>query len=138
MRARERESERARERASEGASGPGGARPAQDGADELLAGYSFTWGGEDPDWSARRANLAARMAFSTHAVAASLGLACESPFLDAQTIAWALALPKAACVAERPIELAPAPAGAAREMHTTGKARARFPPLPPSLFPRPP
>ena len=92
-----------------------------DGADELLGGYSYTWGTEDEAaWVAKRNELALTMSFATAALAAAAGLeAAVSPYLQPSFVAWATsATGRRDCVAERGIELAP---GAGRSAHQTGK-----------------
>ena len=58
-----------------------------DGADELLGGYSYTWGTEDEEaWAAKRNELAGTMTFATAALAAAAGLdAAVSPDLQVGT-----------------------------------------------------
>lgn len=45
-----------------------------DGADELMGGYSYTWGTTDEAvWLEKRNDLATKMNFATPAMAAALG-----------------------------------------------------------------
>ena len=72
-----------------------------DGADELLGGYSYTWPTPEPEWSAKRSELAASMSFSTTALGAALGLTVCSPFLTPSFVDWVLApgaAPRSVCV----------------------------------------
>ena len=101
-----------------------------DGADELLGGYSFVWGTDEPAWSQKRRDMASSMAFTTHALAAELGMAAESPFLTSLFIRWALdRTSKRECVGEREVELSPT---SGRFRHATGKLclRDAFPESP--------
>lgn len=93
-----------------------------DASDELLGGYSFTWGVDEPEWSRARAEMCADWFFSAPALAADVGVRAESPFMEGSFAAWALSLPKEACIGEREIELSPT---SGRQPHTTGKLPLR-------------
>lgn len=103
-----------------------------DGADELMGGYSYTWGTTDEAvWVEKRNDLATKMNFSTGAMASALGLkAVASPFLEPCFIKWATtSTSRADCITEMPIELSPT---TERIMHITGKVclRTAFPDSP--------
>ena len=103
-----------------------------DGADELMGGYSYTWGTVDEDiWLQKRNELSGKMNFSTGAMASALGLkATASPFLEPSFIEWVTtSTGRKDCIAEMPIELSPS---TERIMHITGKVclRAAFPDSP--------
>ncbi|KAK3270708.1 hypothetical protein CYMTET_20909 [Cymbomonas tetramitiformis] len=82
-----------------------------DGSDELLGGYSFTWGGENDEagWKAKRDVMAHSMTYTCPAMAAELGMCVRSPFLEHTFLQWA-------------IELEP---DTSRQMHITGKVCLR-------------
>lgn len=95
-----------------------------DGADELLGGYSYSWGTADPEWTTKRNALAVSMNFSTPVMAEALGMTAASPYTEASFIAWALSSTrKKDCVADdMPIELAP---HTDRVPHVVGKVCLR-------------
>ena len=103
-----------------------------DGADELMGGYSYTWGTTDEAvWIEKRNDLAVKMNFCTGAMASALGLkAVASPFLEPSFIEWVTtSTTRADCITEMPIELSPT---SERIMHITGKVclRNAFPESP--------
>jgi asparagine synthase (glutamine-hydrolysing) len=103
-----------------------------DGADELMGGYSYTWGTLDEDlWTQKRNELSVKMNFSTPAMASALGLkAAASPFLEPSFIEWVTtSTGRKDCISEMPIELSPS---TERIMHITGKVclREAFPDSP--------
>ena len=103
-----------------------------DGADELMGGYSYTWGTTDEAaWVEKRNDLAVKMNFCTGAMASALGLkAVASPFLVPSFIEWVTtSTSRADCITEMPIELSPT---TERIMHITGKVclRNAFPESP--------
>ena len=103
-----------------------------DGADELMGGYSYTWGTTDEAvWIEKRNDLALKMNFCTGAMASALGLkAVASPFLEPSFIEWVTtSTSRADCITEMPIELSPT---TERIMHITGKVclRNAFPDSP--------
>jgi asparagine synthase (glutamine-hydrolysing) len=103
-----------------------------DGADELMGGYSYTWGTLDEDlWTQKRNELSEKMNFSTPAMASALGLkSTASPFLEPSFIKWVTtSTGRKDCISEMPIELSPS---TERIMHITGKVclREAFPDSP--------
>lgn len=92
-----------------------------DAADELLGGYSFTWGSEDPVWSDKRAQMCSTWSFCAPTIAAAIGddnvastgseavagtqqLNVFSPYMHSSFKEWALKhTAKSDCVAEREV-----------------------------------
>lgn len=73
-----------------------------DASDELLGGYSFTWGSEDPEWSGKRDDMSHTMMFSSDALAERLHMQVKSPFRGEVFVQFVRDhCNKAACVAER-------------------------------------
>lgn len=65
-----------------------------DGADELFAGYSYMWSKPPGDFERYCAYLARVMRFSSIPLGAALGIRAQTPFLDPEVVAFALALSK--------------------------------------------
>ena len=79
-----------------------------DGADELLGGYSFTWGEDDPPgtWRRKRDEMCATWTFATAALAAARGVSSRAPFTSDAFARWATAeTDRADCVGVVPIRL---------------------------------
>lgn len=79
-----------------------------DGADELLGGYSFTWGEDDPPgtWRRKRDEMCATWTFATAALAAARGVSSRAPFTSNAFARWATAeTDRADCVGVVPIRL---------------------------------
>ena len=73
-----------------------------DAADELLGGYRFTWGSDDPVWSEKRSQMCSQWTFCAPRLAAAIPgslLAADSPYMRDSFKAWALrSTSKAACI----------------------------------------
>lgn len=75
-----------------------------DGSDELLGGYSFTWGSPSTIWKEKRDQMAQFMNFAAPAMARKLGIVCVSPFLEHDFISFAMSTTKADCVGDREVQ----------------------------------
>lgn len=72
-----------------------------DGADELLAGYSFMARLPPAELGAEVERICASMRFASHAIGRDLGVAVESPFLAGGVAAHARSIPAEELVGER-------------------------------------
>jgi asparagine synthase (glutamine-hydrolysing) len=79
-----------------------------DGADELLGGYSFTWGHEDNPalWKEKRDKMCQEWTFATEALARSYKLTSHGPYMDPKLVDWVLGnVHREDCIGTRPIRL---------------------------------
>lgn len=96
-----------------------------DGADELMGGYSFTWGNEDDpfQWKEKRDKMCANWTFATEALATMYGLTSHGPYMEPSLVDWVVTnIGRSDCIATRPIRLVH---GGERIDHITGKLLLR-------------
>mmetsp|Transcript_8876 Transcript_8876/g.11564 ORF Transcript_8876/g.11564 Transcript_8876/m.11564 type:complete len:384 (+) Transcript_8876:89-1240(+) len=90
-----------------------------DASDELLGGYSFSWGSDDPEWSQKRAEMCSEWMFSAPTLGEACGIQAESPYCNEIFKNWALSsTTKDDCVGIRMIQADPT---SAKESRKTGK-----------------
>lgn len=96
-----------------------------DGADELMGGYSFTWGHEDNPalWKEKRDKMCQQWTFATKALADSFHITSHGPYMDDALVKWVLdTVVREDCIATRPIQLV---YGGEFQDHITGKLLLR-------------
>lgn len=79
-----------------------------DGADELMGGYSFTWGhADDPAlWKDKRDKMCAKWTFATKKLAEYFGLEQYSPYMEPAFVEWVTTnVLREDCIGHEPIRL---------------------------------